>query len=171
MFDRSYYDHTHRRARLWRVMAGTDLWVWPADAGPPRGYYADPYLSERFAGTQISVVYAPYRPCQACAHYRGFQPGADVLTCDAYPEKIPIPIWALEHDHREPYPGDGGVRFEDYEPDAPYDWGVHFYAPFNDRPFHVFQGHDIAVRDGTALDPGGFGARIEARRAEEGGAR
>jgi len=34
--------------------------------------------------------------------------------CEAYPGepyKIPVVILANKHDHRDPYPGDGGLRF------------------------------------------------------------
>jgi hypothetical protein len=44
--------------------------------------------------------------CRACAHLR------DGNTCDAYPQQIPDAIVLFGRDHREPYPGDGGVRFE-----------------------------------------------------------
>jgi len=45
-------------------------------------------------------------PCLSCRHYHGFQ------KCDAYPERIPDKILAWKHDHREPYPGDHGIRYE-----------------------------------------------------------
>ena len=44
--------------------------------------------------------------CIRCEHYRMGH------TCDAFPDGIPEAILSGEHDHREPYPGDGGVRFE-----------------------------------------------------------
>ena len=44
--------------------------------------------------------------CLECLHYQGLG------TCEAYPERIPEAIITGEHDHREPYPGDNGVRFE-----------------------------------------------------------
>lgn len=38
------------------------------------------------------------------------------LKCEAFPDRIPDPILLNEHDHRRPYPGDGGVLFEPRKP-------------------------------------------------------
>ncbi|MGB9866725.1 MAG: hypothetical protein ACPLPR_02300 [Bacillota bacterium] len=32
--------------------------------------------------------------------------------CDAFPQGIPDDIFFEYFDHRKPYPGDGGIRFE-----------------------------------------------------------
>ena len=52
--------------------------------------------------------------CARCAHLdrRSSKPG---LVCAAYPDGIPEAILWGEHDHREPYPGDNGIRFEPIE--------------------------------------------------------
>ena len=49
--------------------------------------------------------------CISCKHYQG------ALTCTAFPEGIPFEILSGEHDHAEAYPGDGGIRYEKWEPD------------------------------------------------------
>ena len=48
----------------------------------------------------------PANICIVCMRYR------DGKKCEAYPNGIPQAIWMGEHDHREPYPGDNGIRFE-----------------------------------------------------------
>lgn len=51
-----------------------------------------------------------YSPvCLFCKHLTGFR------TCKAFPEEIPLEIWNGENKHTEPYEGDHGVRFEQYE--------------------------------------------------------
>lgn len=50
--------------------------------------------------------------CLSCRHYRVFG------ECDAYPNGIPEAIVTGEHDHRKPYPGDNGIRFEPIETPA-----------------------------------------------------
>jgi hypothetical protein len=43
--------------------------------------------------------------CKHCARYRGEQ------CCEAFPEKIPAPLWNGEIIHHEPYQGDHGLRY------------------------------------------------------------
>lgn len=43
--------------------------------------------------------------CLLCRRYEG------ALTCEAFPDVIPSAIITGQHDHREPHPGDRGLRF------------------------------------------------------------
>jgi len=44
--------------------------------------------------------------CLACKHLRS------ASTCAAYPARIPRAILFQHYDHRTPFAGDGGIRFE-----------------------------------------------------------
>jgi hypothetical protein len=54
--------------------------------------------------------------CLDCKHFHGGSgQGEGDLTCDAYPDAangIPEPILLNDHDHREAYRGDHGIRFK-----------------------------------------------------------
>jgi hypothetical protein len=48
--------------------------------------------------------------CFECVHLHTGDPGT--LTCDAFPQGIPDPIYFEGVDHRQPFPGDHGIRWE-----------------------------------------------------------
>ncbi len=47
--------------------------------------------------------------CNLCKNRRLQEPG---ITCNAFPKGIPDAILDNESDHRKPFKGDGGIRFE-----------------------------------------------------------
>jgi hypothetical protein len=46
--------------------------------------------------------------CLQCRHLAPDGP----MKCTAFPRGIPNPILFMEHDHRQPYKGDHGIRYE-----------------------------------------------------------
>lgn len=46
------------------------------------------------------------KQCLTCKHYEG------ALTCAAFPNGIPVRILTGEVDHRQPVPGDNGIRWQ-----------------------------------------------------------
>lgn len=48
--------------------------------------------------------------CYICKHY------SKDNKCSAFPKGIPAKILLNEADHRKPYPGDNGTRYEPLDP-------------------------------------------------------
>lgn len=60
----------------------------------------------------------PVIQCSFCTHF--YRQRKDGAFCDAFSGDTEIPgsIIEGEHDHRKPYPGDSGIRFEPVDEDA-----------------------------------------------------
>jgi len=56
------------------------------------------------------MIYPPIQCC-TCRHFVG-KKDRDSLNCKAFADGIPLEIVLNEHDHREPFPGDNGIRWE-----------------------------------------------------------
>lgn len=65
------------------------------------------------------MIYMTIGPAPMCVFCRHLKKGED-FRCDAFPDGIPSDIIENNADHRKPYPGDHGIRFEikkDFDPD------------------------------------------------------
>ena len=45
--------------------------------------------------------------CEECVHLH-----EDGITCDAFPDQIPFPLWRGMERHTTPFEGDNGIMFE-----------------------------------------------------------
>ena len=68
--------------------------------------------AEKFTIDPSAVVVSQ---CLLCRHYAGDNFAA---ACKAFPSSVPLEILTNDADHRRPFEGDDGVRFEP-RPDAP----------------------------------------------------
>ncbi len=74
----------------------------------------DPDREERFSMNFKSLKFSQ---CVFCKFKH-----AGAGTCDAFPDGIPMEILSNAHDHREYFPGDHGVRYEQSLADNNF-WG------------------------------------------------
>jgi hypothetical protein len=74
----------------------------------------DPTRADRFSFDPNSVIWSQ---CVFCKH-KHLGSG----TCDAFPDGIPAEILTNDADHREYFPGDQGIRYEQSLPDNNF-WG------------------------------------------------
>ena len=63
----------------------------------------------RFVGDGTGVTITQPQ-CLACRWFDAAHP--ERARCRVFPDGIPLPILTNKADHRKPYPGDRGFRFE-----------------------------------------------------------
>lgn len=63
----------------------------------------------------MTTIAAPI--CLVCTRYRR-EDGEYGFRCDAFPNGIPEAITMSKRDHRKPYRGDNGLRFDPVDDDA-----------------------------------------------------
>jgi hypothetical protein len=61
---------------------------------------------EKFQREMVDDIFGGMPQCDSCVH---FQSGN---LCAAFPDGIPLDIISGKHDHKKPYPGDGGILYE-----------------------------------------------------------
>ena len=96
----------------WKVKnQGPSKRTYPAEGGFVEGQEASVGPRTRFLTTRADRFTwqegeLRISQCIRCVHKFAGHPG-----CTAFPDRIPMEIGLNEHDHREPFPGDHGIRF------------------------------------------------------------
>ena len=64
---------------------------------------------------EITDEYERHFPdeCAGCVHFIGWDEKTNAETCKAFPKAIPVEIWQNKVSHKNPYPGDNGITFEE----------------------------------------------------------
>jgi hypothetical protein len=70
--------------------------------------------------------------CLVCRHYDRTAPGPGI-RCAAFPNGVPDEIFTSEADHRMPFDGDGGVRFEPIDDEA-VAYAEMVFSPLSEDP-------------------------------------
>lgn len=68
------------------------------------------------------MTYGPQSQCSTCAHFRSPLDSDNLdgdASCDAFPGGIPDEVYGNVLDHREPIPGDHGIRWSSDGSDFP----------------------------------------------------
>lgn len=78
--------------------------------------------------------------CASCAHFKKNRHGGNF--CDAFPDGLGIPdaIILGRHDHRQPYPGDHGIRYKPLPGSGPGDGETQAVeGPVRDKLVQLFR--------------------------------
>ncbi|WP_303816400.1 hypothetical protein [Acidaminococcus timonensis] len=63
----------------------------------------------------------PIVKCRTCKHYHPkaiWKDESPIVTCDAFPDGIPVKIYSQQVSHDTTYEGDHGIHYEPAHPDA-----------------------------------------------------
>ena len=72
--------------------------------------------------------------CLGCHHFNRAAPGPS-FGCAAFPVGIPDEIFESRADHREPFDGDQGIRFDPVDEDAAA-YAEDLFNPIPEEPYH-----------------------------------
>jgi hypothetical protein len=87
--------------------------------------------------------------CLGCRHYDRTAPGPG-FACTAFPDGIPDEIFYSEADHREPFEGDQGIRFDPVDDEAAA-YAEDLFNPILEEPYREDEDEPSTVEERAGI--------------------